>query len=147
MVKGKTVKEREIGTPFGKVILTEKEYPPFVNREEVIYWLGEMKCIELGKLVTVLHPKRRKSDFEPIQYEPLYYTIKWNESADLSKVQDYYAPELIAEGELEFDTKDEAMKFIEGMLCKTVKQGSTFTDSRKKFEWFKSVLDKALQEL
>jgi len=145
MNKKQKVERKEIVTPFGKAILETKIYPQFIHREEIIYWLGELKCIQLGKIITILTPEQRKSDFEPIKYKPLYYRVIWNKNADLQRVQDYHPSESISAGEIEFDEKDDTMKFINGLRCKAVIHGAVFTDTKKKFQIMKKVIEKVKQ--
>jgi len=136
----------EIQTSFGTVKIITTEHPQFKHRKEVICWLGELQCVELGELDKCLRVADRKSDFEPIRYVPFFYTARWNENADISGVQPYYSPEEIEEGEIEFDDEDEAREFIAKLRCKTVKQGGVFTDTRKRFNAIKKAVEEVRRE-
>ena len=146
MSRGKLVDKKEIETPFGKVILEKKEYPPFPKRRKIIFWLGGMKTVKLGELITTLHVKPRKSDFEKIKYEPLYYKVKLTDEADVTDIAPYhFLDEEIEDGleeGFEFDKKEEVEEFIQGLKCKDINHGGVSIGSKTEFERWKKVMEK-----
>ena len=150
--KGKVVERKEIDSPFGKIELTKKEYEPFPRRSKVIFWMGECKVVQLGKLITIYHIKSRKSDLEPVKYEPFYYKVELNENADPSEIEDMFflLEEIEIEGgkrTYEFDDdKIKADEFIQGVKCKGVEFGGINVDSQTEFERWKTALEKLLDE-
>lgn len=139
-MKGKVTDRKKIKTPFGEIEMLTKEYPPYPKRKKIISWMGGDGIIKLGELITTYHvdPKRR-SDFEPMKYVPLYYKIELTKEADDSEIRPYFF--LDEEEDLEFDDLDKAREFIQGLKCKTVKHGGVHIDSRAEFERWKKVFE------
>lgn len=147
MARGKLIKQENIKTPLGDITIETKEYPQFMKRSKVIFWLGNLKAVLLGHLVTTYHVKSRKSDFEPIKYEPLYYRVKLTEDADASDVEPYHYGGADDEGNFDFDGKEEAEEFVNGLKCKTVPFGVVCLDTETEFNHWKKVLEKIAKEI
>lgn len=149
-MSGKILEKKEIKTPFGKVTLETREYEQFPKRSQVIFWLGNNQIIKLGEFVTIYHVKRRKTDFEPVKYEPLYYKITFTDEADARDVLLYHVLEeeiedTLKEG-LEFDEKEEAENFVQKLKCKSVKVGGVSIGTKKDFKRWKKAIEQLKEE-
>ena len=137
--KGKVVSKKKIESPFGTIELIEEEYEPFPGRSKIISWMGEldgeMVSIELGQLITIYHIKTREKNTQSIKYEPFYYEIILNDKVDSSHAIAMYFEE--EQEEYHFDTKDEAMNFIN--LLEYRDWGAICLDSKAEFEKWNKV--------
>jgi len=147
MTRGKLIKQENIKTPLGDITIETREHPQFIKRTKVIFWLGNLKCVLLGHLVTTYHVKDRKSDFEPIKYVPLYYTVKLTDDADASGVEPYHYEDADDEGNFDFDDKEEAEEFVDGLKCRTVPFGGVCLDTKTEFNRWKKVFEKVAKEV
>lgn len=119
---GKIIERKKMKIAGMDVELITREVPNFRRRKKVIFRLGGDEPIQLGHLITVYMVAPRKDNFAPVKYVPFFYEVKLNDEADLSEVEDYYAePEV--KGEYEFDDKDEALAFIDGLMYEGSKHG------------------------
>jgi len=142
--KGTVVKREKVNTPLGPGELITTEYG-FPRRAKVIWWMGGMKVIELGELVTVFTvASGRKDDFEPITWEPLCYEVKLLEEADTEEaVAQFFSPDEVSPGEpFEFDELEKAEEFIELLKCKSVKSGGIEIDTRTEFKRWKEAVER-----
>jgi len=139
------VTERTVKIGGIDVLITETEYEQFRRRNKIIFWIGEGKCEELGVFTTILSSQQEVHGFSKVYYEPLYYEVKMNAQADPSEVEEYYTEPTI-KGEYEFDDKEEAEEFIEGVKMKGVNYGSINIDSRASFKRWKTAIEQVFKE-
>lgn len=148
--RGKVVEKKTVDLGGMKVEMTTTEYNNFPRRKKVVWWMGEMKIVELGELITIYHAGIRKSEFEEIKWEPLYYKVKLNESADAEEaILMYFSSEDAEEGwedGFDFDDLDEANEFIRLLKCKSITAGGIEIDSRAEFNRWVKVLEIAEEE-
>lgn len=138
------VKERTVKIGGIDLIITETEYETFRRRNKVIFWLGEGRCVELGRFTTILYSKQEKPPFSKVYYEPLYFEVELTYLADHSEVSPFFfLDEEIAEsnGLFNFDDKEDADKFIDGLKVKGIEYGGVEIDSRAEFKRWKKLLD------
>lgn len=141
--KGKVTERKKIMSPIGPIEVVTTEYG-FPRRKKVIWWMGEMQAVEVGELITVYHAAPgRKSDFEPIKWEPLCYEVELNEEADADDATEmFFTPDEVSPGKpFEFDELEEAEEFIELLKCKSVTAGGIEIDSRAEFKRWKKVME------
>lgn len=148
-MRGKVTEKKEIKSPFGKITLETREYEQFPKRSQIIFWLGNMKIVKLGELITIYYVRKRKSNFESVKYEPFYYRVTFTDEADardelLYHILEEEIEDILKDG-LEFDTKGEAEDFAQKLKCRSVKVGGVSIGSKKEFEKWKRVM-KELEE-
>lgn len=131
--RGKVVNRKKVMTPLGpgELVTTEFDTP---ERTKVIWWMGESKVCNLGKLITYYIDKPRKSDSEEIEWEPFFYELELNDNADASEIEDsFFDVESVGE-KYEFDDLDKAEEFIDGIKCRLIKMGGINLGSKAEYE-------------
>lgn len=145
--RGKIVERKKINSPIGPIEMVTTEYPN-PKRSKVIWWLGEGKVVELGKLVTHYMAGPRKSEFEEIKWESFFYMVELNGEADAEEAIDSSGSriEIEGEGKYSFDELEEAEEFIEEIKCKSVTYGMINVTNRPEMERWKEALRRAEEE-
>jgi len=136
--RGKVIKREDLGG----IIIETKEYPQFMKRSKTIFWLGNLKAVLLGRLITTYDVKERQSDFEPIKYVPFYYTVELTDDADASDVEPYHYKGADEDGNFDFDDREDAEEFVRGLKCRTVPVGGVNLDTMVEFNRWVKVLEK-----
>ena len=138
--KGKVTSKKEIDSLFGKIILTTTQYEEFVERKKIIWGMCAEKFAQVGTLITTYYLLPRDNELAPVKYEPLYYTVTLTDDADSEHAVAWLFPE--PQDEYEFDSEDDAMRFIKLLKIKGFKHAGIIVDTQTEFKRWELAYEK-----